>query len=647
MEELRAEDPQWIGAYRLLGRLGAGGMGCVYLARSERGRTVAVKLVQAELARQSDFRRRFAHEVEAARRVGGRWTAPVLDADTEADTPWVATGYIGGPSLQSVVAEDFGPLPEHSVRILADGLAHALRDIHAAGLVHRDLKPSNILVTIDGPRVIDFGIARATETLAGGGLTMTGAVVGSPGFMSPEQVRGERVTTASDLFCLGSVLAFAATGRQPFGTANSGLHALMYRIAQEEPDLTGLPDGLMDLVLGCLAKEPGQRLTVDQVLERTGGAAGAGAGDEPWLPGGLLARLGRDALQLLETENPQTSRLARTGAAPAAPATVPAPGTAGPATGLGRAPEATPSPAPGATPSAAPGSAPNPAASPAPGSMLQPSTPPPPAAAFSTKKTPAPGPSTPPPPAATAQPWGNGTAAFGPAPAPAPGPAPYQPQPRPPAVWQPLRGLATALSILLALSLVFALIDLLLSFSLYGTYERGLSWEIADRRDSVDAVGIFGGLTSLTAVVLWLVWFRRLAVNTELIAPGRQRFSRGWAVGSWFTPIVQLWFPKQMANDIWSAVVPSHPVPGPYGGPAAVPSRSLLSWWWGMYCTMFVTGFLATLVEIAATTNDDYKAATAWTILFDFAALMAGILALAVIQRLTSLQEQRAPRRPY
>src|SRR5690606_14274327 len=161
MEALREEDPHRIGEYRLLGRLGAGGMGQVYLARSRGGRTVAVKLVREELAREPEFRRRFRHEVEAARRVGGEWTAPVLDADTEAETPWVATGYIAGPSLHTVVTHDHGPLPERSVRVLANGLAHALRAIHGAGLVHRDLKPSNVLVTIDGPKVIDFGIARA------------------------------------------------------------------------------------------------------------------------------------------------------------------------------------------------------------------------------------------------------------------------------------------------------------------------------------------------------------------------------------------------------------------------------------------------------------------------------------------------------
>ncbi|WP_425841625.1 serine/threonine-protein kinase [Streptomyces fractus] len=299
---------QSIGAYRLLGRLGAGGMGEVYLARSARGRTVAVKVVREELAEQEEFRNRFRQEVAAARRVGGAWTAPVLDADTDADVPWVATGYVAGPSLQQVVSHDHGALPERSVRILAGGLAHALKDIHAAGIVHRDLKPSNVLITIDGPRVIDFGIARALETVADGGLTRTGALVGSPGFMAPEQVRGDRITPACDVFCLGSVLAYAASGQLPFRTTDSGVHALMYRIASEPPELTELPEGLQDLVRDCLHKQPGDRPTLDEILERTGVDDALGDGGrtrDPWLPGALVAQLGRHAVKLLDTENPE------------------------------------------------------------------------------------------------------------------------------------------------------------------------------------------------------------------------------------------------------------------------------------------------------------------------------------------------------
>ncbi|GAA3299847.1 hypothetical protein GCM10020295_39050 [Streptomyces cinereospinus] len=309
VDTLGPGDPPRIGAYRLLARLGAGGMGQVYLARSDRGRTVAVKLVRAELAAQEEFRARFRQEVQAARRVGGHWTAPVLDADTEAAVPWVATGYVAGPSLQQVVGREHGALPERSVRILAAGLAHALKDIHAAGIVHRDLKPSNVLVTIDGPRVIDFGIARAMETVTDGGLTRTGALVGSPGFMAPEQVRGDRITPACDVFCLGSVLAYAATGTLPFGGADSGVHALMFRIAQEEPGLDGVPEGVADLVRDCLRKDPAARPTLDDVLRRTGAedTVTGGRSRDPWLPGALVAQLGRHAVRLLDTEDPQAA----------------------------------------------------------------------------------------------------------------------------------------------------------------------------------------------------------------------------------------------------------------------------------------------------------------------------------------------------
>ncbi len=301
MDRLMPDDPRRIGQYRLLGRLGEGGMGQVFLARSERGRTVAVKTIRRELAQEHDFRRRFALEITAARRVGGRWTAPVLDADTEAATPWVATGYIAGPSLHEVVGRDFGPLPERSVLLLANGLAHALRDIHGAGLVHRDLKPSNVLVTIDGPRVIDFGIARALES-TGESVTRTGATVGSPGFMSPEQVRGQRLTPASDIFCLGSLLAYAATGRTPFGALDSGVHILMFRIAEETPDLTEVPENLRRLISGCLAKEPERRTTVEELLAATG----PDGSREPWLPGEPVAQLGRHAIELLDSENPES-----------------------------------------------------------------------------------------------------------------------------------------------------------------------------------------------------------------------------------------------------------------------------------------------------------------------------------------------------
>ncbi|MFD7512157.1 serine/threonine-protein kinase [Streptomyces sp. NPDC059853] len=342
MDPLTPQDPRYIGDYRLLARLGEGGMGQVYLARSDRGRTVAVKTIRPELAQEQDFRRRFALEITAARRVGGRWTAPVLDADTEAATPWVATGYIAGPSLHEVVGRDFGPLPERSVLLLAGGLTLALRDIHTAGLVHRDLKPSNVLLTIDGPRVIDFGIARALEAGPGDGLTRTGATVGSPGFMSPEQIRGERLTPASDVFCLGSVLAYAATGRTPYGALDSGVHILLFRIAEEEPDLAGLPERLRGLIAATLAKDPAARPTLADLERYTA----AGPDGEPWLPGALVAQLGRHAVQLLDSEDPR-SRVDQPAVRTPAPAG-PAPESASPAT-----PPA-PAPTPGPTAPLAP-----------------------------------------------------------------------------------------------------------------------------------------------------------------------------------------------------------------------------------------------------------------------------------------------------
>ncbi|MCX4806791.1 bifunctional serine/threonine protein kinase/MFS transporter [Streptomyces sp. NBC_01214] len=296
MDQLIAEDPSRIGPYRLIARLGAGGMGLVYLGRSEGGRTVAVKVVQTEFAGNPEFRRRFAREVAAARRVGGSWTAAVLDADTEAAVPWVATQYIPGPDLQTVVARQFGPLPEDSVRTLANRLAHALRAVHEAGLVHRDLKPSNVLVTVDGPRVIDFGIARAMDSLTGDSLhTRTGMLIGSPGFMSPEQVRGLELGPASDVFCLGAVLVYAATGRMLFGAKDTGLNAHLFRIAEEEADLTGVPESLVELVGACLHKDPALRPTPEEVAARTAADA---VGE--WLPGAVLAQLGRHAARLLD-----------------------------------------------------------------------------------------------------------------------------------------------------------------------------------------------------------------------------------------------------------------------------------------------------------------------------------------------------------
>ncbi|MFC8276846.1 serine/threonine-protein kinase [Streptomyces sp. NPDC057271] len=263
-------DPAFIGQYRLTARLGEGGMGQVYLGESVSGRRVAVKVVRAHLAADPGFRQRFRREIEAARTVGGFWTAPVVDADPEAATPWVASAYIEAPDLGQLVAED-GPLAEAELRALAAGLAEALDAIHRAGLVHRDLKPSNVLVTGDGPRVIDFGISKALE--GGTTLTGTGLVVGTPGFMSPEQATGAEVGPPSDIFSLGAVLAFAATGEGPFGVGSAP--ALLYRVVHDVPRLDGVPGVLREMVARCLEKRAERRPSAGELLQLSAGAVGA------------------------------------------------------------------------------------------------------------------------------------------------------------------------------------------------------------------------------------------------------------------------------------------------------------------------------------------------------------------------------------
>ncbi|MGZ9932658.1 serine/threonine-protein kinase [Streptomyces sp. NC-S4] len=309
MQPLEAGEPRTIGAYRLLGRLGAGGMGRVYLGRSAGGRTVAVKIVHPHFATDEEFRARFRREVEAARRVGGEWTAPVLDADPEAPVPWVATGYVAGPSLDRALAAH-GPLPEASVRAIGAGLARALVAVHGLGLVHRDVKPSNVMLTLDGPRLIDFGIARATDGTAS--LTSTGVSVGSPGYMSPEQILGKGITGAADVFSLGAVMAFAATGRPPFSGDNSA--TLLYKVVHEPPELGALPAGeLRDLIESCLAKTATDRPAPEVVVAALGGALGAPG----WLPGPLVEEASRAAVALLDLDADSPEGGAGGGRAPA------------------------------------------------------------------------------------------------------------------------------------------------------------------------------------------------------------------------------------------------------------------------------------------------------------------------------------------
>ncbi|MFH9857940.1 bifunctional serine/threonine-protein kinase/ABC transporter substrate-binding protein [Streptomyces sp. NPDC017202] len=286
MEPLRAADPSRIGPYRLLRRLGAGGMGVVFLARAPGGAVAAVKTVRSSYADGTGFRARFRREVEAARQVDSPWVVPLLDADADAETPWLATPYVPGPSLAEAV-DTFGPLSLASVRVLGARLAEALEAVHAAGLVHRDVKPGNVLLAPDGPRLIDFGIARAPEATA---LTSSGVIVGSPGFLSPEQARARsgEIGPPSDVFSLGCVLAFAATGVRPFGDGTAA--ATLLRTVYDEPDPAAVPDGLAPVLRACLRKDPSGRPGLARLREALGEGAGGteagsgSAGRSEWLP---------------------------------------------------------------------------------------------------------------------------------------------------------------------------------------------------------------------------------------------------------------------------------------------------------------------------------------------------------------------------
>src|SRR5580658_8579674 len=287
-EPLRRWDPERLGPYVILGRLGAGSMGEVYLGRSASGRLVAVKTIRPGLAEEAGFRTRFAQEVAAARKVSGVFTAAVVEADPDADLPWLATAYVPAPSLARLVAA-CGPMPVAAVRWLAAGCAEALDSIHAVGLVHRDLKPSNVLVAPDGPRVIDFGVARAAERIA---LTTARGAIGTPAYMAPEQARDTRqASVASDVYSLGATLVFAATGHPPY--AGDTVMDVLARLATEAPDLSGLPDELGDLVGSCLQRVPSARPTSSQVLSRLGPFTEAQAGQEhTYLPGAAMALIG-------------------------------------------------------------------------------------------------------------------------------------------------------------------------------------------------------------------------------------------------------------------------------------------------------------------------------------------------------------------
>ena len=286
-EPLRRWDPERIGPYVVLGRLGSGSMGQVYLGRSAAGRLVAVKTIRVELAEEAGFRTRFAQEVAAARKVSGVFTAAVVEADPEADLPWLATAYVPAPSLARLVLA-CGPLPVATVRWLAAGCAEALASIHGAGLVHRDLKPSNVLVAPDGPRVIDFGVARAAERM---GRTTARGAVGTPAYMAPEQARDTReASVASDVYSLGATLLFAATGHPPYSGAS--VMDVLARLATEEPDLSGMPGELSELITACMHRVPRQRPTSTAMLVQLGDFTEAQAGpdeEHSYLPDKAMA----------------------------------------------------------------------------------------------------------------------------------------------------------------------------------------------------------------------------------------------------------------------------------------------------------------------------------------------------------------------
>ena len=319
---LQPEDPREIGPYRLLGQLGSGGMGQVFLGMSAGGRPIAVKIIRTELANDPDFRARFRSEVSAAQKVSGLFTALVVDADLDGPMPWLATAYVAGPSLTEAV-RGHGSLPSRSLMALAAGLAEGLGAIHAAGVVHRDLKPSNVLLAEDGPRVIDFGISEAAEASAAAGANV---MIGSPGYMSPEQVLGAEIGPASDMFSLGAVLTFAATGQGPFGAGSNA--ALMYRLVNSPAKLGDVPGELRPLVGRCLAKHPGDRPTAREMLAEVGALQPAPG----WLAESIMSSfvLDRSAAALDPADASKLIALTDTSGQPPRSGEPPRGGTSGP-----------------------------------------------------------------------------------------------------------------------------------------------------------------------------------------------------------------------------------------------------------------------------------------------------------------------------
>ncbi|MFD5895403.1 serine/threonine-protein kinase [Streptomyces sp. NPDC060366] len=386
-------DPAVVGGYRLAAVLGTGGMGKVYLSYTPGGRPIALKVIRPEFSEDPEFRRRFKQEVHAAQRVQGLYTAPVIDSDTDGSQPWLATAYVPGPSLANAVAQH-GGLPLRSVLLLTVGVAEALHVIHGAGIIHRDLKPANVLLASDGPRVIDFGIARAADTTA---LTGTGVSVGTPAFMAPEQAAAGTVSPATDIFALGQIAAFAAIGSPAYGEGSS--HAVLYRIVHEDPDLSRVPPELLPLVKRCLTRAPEERPSLTEIIELCHELSpDALRQGEDWLPQAVAGSI----TERLRLPEPAKTPPPQPAAAPTptqfsphnpAPGQPPAPGTVNPYAPTGFATPAAPAQsAPGVPgpPPPLPGHPTQGYHTPAPGYQ----TPPP---GYQTHQTPAPGYQTPPP----------------------------------------------------------------------------------------------------------------------------------------------------------------------------------------------------------------------------------------------------------
>ncbi|WP_329150106.1 protein kinase [Streptomyces niveus] len=388
---LEAGDPAVVGGYRLAAVLGTGGMGKVYLTYTPGGRPIALKVIRPEFSEDPEFRRRFQREVQSAQRVQGLYTAPVIDSDTEGSQPWLATAYVPGPSLGHAVAQH-GALPLRSVLLLSVGVAEALHVIHGAGIVHRDLKPANVLLASDGPRVIDFGIARAADTTA---LTGTGVSVGTPSFMAPEQASAGTVSPATDIFALGQIAAYAAIGSPAYGEGSS--HAVLYRIVHEDPDLSRVPAELLPLVTRCLTRDPAGRPSLTEIIELCHEISPVPLRQgEDWLPQAVAGSI-TERLRLPEPAKtpPPLPTVAPTPTqyAPQQPQTPPptqfspqhpAPGGVNPYAPTGFSQAAAPTQSAPGIPGAVP---------PPPGHPMQPTPPP----GYATRPTPQPGYHTPPP----------------------------------------------------------------------------------------------------------------------------------------------------------------------------------------------------------------------------------------------------------